>query len=109
MLKYRWKVQPKPTGRFASFERRGWPEVLVGDVMIAYIRCEDDYIPHLVRLGLHKPLKLMIRCRRELTKNNNCPWTFYKFKTEFATLPEAKKALSDFIEKYPDHDFVIGT
>lgn len=109
MIKYRWKVQPKPTGRFSAFEHRGWPEALAGDqdTIIAHISCDDDYSPHAVKYGTHKPLTIRVRCAREATKEDPCKWQWRKLKGEYVMLAEAKLAFARFMEQHPDHDFAL--
>jgi hypothetical protein len=109
MLKYRWKLPPAPTGRYRSFEKRGWPDAMVGDTCIASIHCEDNYVPRAVKVGKHKPLTISVRCEREVTAENRCKWRWRKLKGEFLTLADAKLAFAQFIEKYPEHNFVLDS
>lgn len=74
-MKYKWKVDPPPIGRYRSFERRGWPTAYYCDEnesCAAWIMCEDKYCPADVKTGKHKPLKLHVA---DYSKpDGNCPY-----------------------------------
>jgi hypothetical protein len=57
-----WHVAPVPTGRYRSFERRGWPTANYGKhgLIAASISCDDEYYPSDVREGKHAPLTVRI-------------------------------------------------
>lgn len=41
-----WRVQPKPTGRYRSFQKRGWPQAFLNDAegsLIAALHADEDY------------------------------------------------------------------
>lgn len=60
-MKTKWKVQEAPTGRYKSFERRGWPQLLYEDgKLAASIQCDDDYSFARARIGKHAPLTVLI-------------------------------------------------
>lgn len=60
-IKIKWKVDPAPTGRYRSFEKRGWPRAEYDDGQLAAsIICESDYIPRNVKEGKHADLKIII-------------------------------------------------
>jgi len=95
-MKVKWKVDPKETGRYASFFKRNWPSAYYADGQYcAGIVCADDYSPHRARTGQHEPLKLTIRdySKPELTN--------VTAKARYATLEEAKAALLPILEKHP--------
>jgi hypothetical protein len=41
--KLKWRVQPAPTGRYRSFERRGWPEAQIDGVIVAMLEAPENY------------------------------------------------------------------
>lgn len=101
MIKYKWKVQSEPTGRYRSFDKRGWPEAVTpeGDTL-AVLHCDDDYVPSLAKSGNHRPITIRIRIASETGS-----WRWGKLKGEWPSLKEAKKAFKSFLVKYPNHDF----
>jgi maltose-binding protein MalE len=106
MVKYKWKVEPKPTGRYSSFDRRGWPsaETPSGEA-IAILSCATEYIPSLVKSGKHEPITMRIRIR---SQKNPTTWIWAKFTEQFATLPDAKNALQRYLQAHPEHDFLFS-
>ena len=98
-MKFKWRVDPEPTGRYRSFDTRAWPSAVYDNdqqTTCAMIQCDDEYTPERARTGNHAPLKLCIADHRE-TKFN---WMVAK--NTFATLKEAKAALTDIIARHPE-------
>lgn len=101
-LKLKWKVQEAPTGRFRSFERRGWPMAEFPDgSMAAMISCDDDYIPRDVREGKHSELTLHLADYRDKGPEA-AKWCWVKVTQKFKTLNEAKAAAPRVYEKHPE-------
>jgi hypothetical protein len=96
-----WRVSLAPTGRYRSFERRGWPTARYEkpDLIAAAISCEDEYYPRDVRGGKHAPLT--VRIADYGTPNGNCLWSWRKLKGTFATLDEAKSAFARVLAALP--------
>jgi len=97
-IKHKWNVSDEPTGRYRSFEKRMWPMARYenGEVAAA-IYCLDSYIPVDAKTGRHDELTVTI------ADHSVSPWRWRTLKARFATLDEAKKAVKDFIEKYPHY------
>ena len=93
-MKLKWKVQPEPTGRYRSFEHRGWPqaELSNGDT-VAIITCDDSYVPALAKAGHHKPLKVRV------ADYSRTPGQWYVLKERFETLDKAKKGVVAFLNE----------
>ena len=91
--KIKWQVSPVPTGRYSSFDRRGWPTACYDDVefgdVCAFIQCDDEYRPTNVKTGNHAELTLIIA---DYSKEGNS-WGRVKSTKKYATLKEAKEAL----------------
>lgn len=108
MVKLYWKVQPEPTGRYRSFEHRGWPCAYydkscgqdVGSKPAAFLYCEDDYRPSDVRLGNHKEIKVSILHHTHPERGNS--WKVFYLRKRAATLDEAKQMVQEFLEKNPE-------
>lgn len=102
MIKYKWKVQPEPTGRYRSFDKRGWPEAVTPDgEHLATMHCDDDYTPMFVKKGQHRPIHIRVRIATDTG------WRWGRLKGEWATIEETKEAFARFLEKYPNHDFAL--
>lgn len=95
-MKLKWKVQPTPTGRYHSFNRRGWPEAFLHDQLIAAFECVDDYYPPSVKAGHHQELKVRIYNYTEGPQKRS---THY-LKQRAKTLEEGKLLVAAFFEKY---------
>lgn len=94
----KWRVQEAPTGRYRSFERRGWPIAYYADGSIAaQIKCEDDYKPRSIETGDHRLLKVNFT---DYSVEGR-PWR--RLKIEFKTLDDAKLAFENFIKHNPKY------
>lgn len=98
-MKLKWKVQPKPTGRYASFQYRGWPELYSpGGSILARIHCSHVAYSHRVaKQADHDPLTVYVyHCQN---RPNLSDW----LGSRFATLSEAKAAAEAFFAEHPDY------
>lgn len=97
-MKYAWKVQPPLTGRFRSFEQRGWPEAWyeTGDIAAAVFCGTEDYSPAKARDGGHGPLAVRV------ADHSAASFIWRRLKGEFATLDEAKKAVASCLAAHPE-------
>lgn len=60
-MKLTWRVAPKPTGRYRSFEQRGWPTGYYPNGRPAVmLGCEDAYRPRVAQEGNHQPITVYI-------------------------------------------------
>lgn len=86
-----WRVQSEPTGKYRSFDKRGWPDARYRDGRIAaaiYCTCPtDDYSARTIREGSHAPLKVRV------ADYSVAPWRWRQLSGTFATLDEAKAGL----------------
>ena len=103
--KIRWKVDSAPTGRYRSFDRRGWPsaEYANGDIA-AMIQCPDEYIPSNVKEGKHAPLTVLVADWNRNAEERKAKGAFgwRKLKGTFATLKEAQAATAKIIDEHPE-------
>ncbi len=98
-LKLKWKVDPIPTGPFASFQQRGWPTAYYpgkDEKPAARIDCSDSYVPTNARAGQHDELKVGI------ADYTVTPWKWRTLKQRCKTLSEAKRLALHFLTKYPE-------
>ncbi len=96
-MKYKWKVQEALTGRYKSFEKRGFPEAWYenGDIA-ALMSSESDYDPRDVKLGEYKPITLRI------ADHSIKPWKWRKITGEYKTIQDAKDAFERILIKHPE-------
>lgn len=104
-IKLKWRVQPEPTGRYRSFDHRGWPSADYPNGQgAASIHCEDDYsakrakgeLPHTelsVWIAFHHP-------KSEWPLKGGFTWR--TLKARFAILAQAKEAAQAFIDSHPE-------
>jgi len=97
-MKYKWHVQSAPTGRYRSFERRGFPSAEYEDRnMAAFIGSVEDweYIPSQKQ---YKSLEL------RFADHSVTPWKWRKLVKRFSTIQEAKDAFARFIKNHPEFE-----
>lgn len=103
-MKLIWRVAPEPTGRYRSFDRRGWPSAHYKgpkENVAAQILCPHDYRPSDVREGRHAELKIGIAFWRDHTNGRQTfDWKYLVRRAK--TLDEAKKLAEDFITRHPE-------
>jgi len=95
-MKIKWKVNPKPTGQFRSFEERGWPYAIVNNQIVAEIVCKDDYWPKAVKSGDHAELKILVYDYSGLSRE--C----YSLTKRAQTLDEVKARVEKYFTAKPE-------
>jgi hypothetical protein len=98
--KIHWRVADAPTGRYRSFQKRGWPMGWSDKNQtraIATILCEDSYAPEKARSGEHAELSVRLAIRKEEEKN----WQWRRLVTRFTTLDAAKAAAQAYYDANP--------
>jgi hypothetical protein len=101
-LKLVWRVEPRPTGRDASFQTRGWPSAELEDGTAAVsLHCADEYVPADVRAGRHGPITIKVADRRPETIAEKGAWIWRTLKRKAATLDEAKAIVAEFMTANP--------
>lgn len=101
-MKLKWKVGEKPTGRYRSFAKRGWPtaEYPCGKPA-AFLRCDDSYTPSNLALGNHSPITVHL-CHHQHPKRGNS-WAVMRSKITFETLRDAKDYVQSFVDSHPEY------
>lgn len=102
-MKVVWRVDPPPTGRYRSFERRAWPQASYGKdgKPAAFLDSTDEYEPSKVRTGEHAPISITI-CHHQHPNRGNS-WALLKLKATAKTLAEAKSMVAQLIAKHPEY------
>lgn len=100
MIKLTWKVDPKPTGRYASFQNRSWPMAEVRGHAVIQISCADQYEPWRVRTGEHAELTVMLAQWRDRPGDSKT-FDWRRLKRRARTLDEAKELARQFLEANP--------
>lgn len=100
MVQVKWKVAEAPTGRYRSFEKRGWPSASFksNDRPAIAIYCADSYTPANVKEGRHA--ELMVNIADYSVEGQGFKWR--TLKARFKTLDEAKAAGIRALEAHPD-------
>lgn len=103
-----WRVQSAPTGKYRSFERRGWPHAYYEDgAPAAMITCDrDEYVPSRVKTGEHAPLRVHIadhsvrrgKSPEEAAKYPGFIWR--RLTGQCKTLDEAKALAEQALDKF---------
>ena len=98
MIKLKWKVSEKPTGRYRSFSRRSWPDAWYenGDIAASII-CESEYVLANVKIGNHKALRIRI------ADHAMKPWLWRTLMQRAHTLKEAKELVKEFLNEHPSY------
>ena len=100
-MKIKWKVSEKPSGNFASFELRQWPEAeFENGSPAAEIRCLDEYVPELARIGKHLELKVIVACWG-INEDGIETFKWKTLKQPARTLKEAKELVNLFFYNHP--------
>lgn len=100
----KWKVQPAPTGPYASFHPRGWPMGYHPNGAAAVLlTCETEYVPLLVRTGRHEPITVRVaEWHSPEERKAKGGFTWRKLKGTCATLEEAKACAQAFYDRHRD-------
>ena len=96
-LKLKWKIADKPTGRYAGFEKRGWPSAEFEDGRTAVqITCKSDYCIKSAKSGNHDELSVRV------ADYSVTPWKWRLMTQTFATLESAKAGAVELFNKRPE-------
>lgn len=100
MSKLIWRVDPKPTGSYRSFQRRNWPAAhwRGSEQPAARILCEDDYHPTRARTGDHSELVIHVAVP---TTDGKFEWR--KLKRTAQGLNEAKALAAEYFIRNKEH------
>lgn len=101
MRKLTWQIQAAPTGRYRSFEHRGWPTAYYKDQTIIHLACEDEYVPRNVRSGKHAEIIIRVADRSNPSEAKGT-FTWRRLKQRAKTLTEAKDIAQKFFNEHPE-------
>jgi len=101
MAKLVWRVQPAPTGKYRSFQKRGWPTACYKgtETPAAFLWCEDDYHPARVREGQHREITITVLHHNH--PENPRSWKQFALKAKSETLEGAKMLAQQFLDVHP--------
>lgn len=97
-IKIKWLVQPKPTGRYKSFAKRGWPQAWYGEDLVAAIHADEDYRPAIAGGLLCPALRVVVydyRRGAQLRKSA-------QLKNRACSVDDAKRLVASFYKAHPD-------
>lgn len=93
-IKLKWLVCPEPTGRFRSFETRGFPTADYPEGQTAArIVCSESYMPSVHKDATNLHLELHVACY----ENGTFKWR--RLNKRACSIAEAKQIISHFINK----------
>ena len=95
----KWRVPPKPTGKFRSFQRRGWPHADFNEApnrVAVQINCKDDYNAYRVKTAKHEELTVFIAAYDDAGN-----WKWRKANQTCTALGEAKALAERLYAKFP--------
>ena len=100
-IKLKWQVAPAPTGRYRSFEKRGWPsaDYETGQPAIT-LYCDTGYSASAAKSGEHGEITVAIAVWRE-REGLSPTFDWRRLKARFSTLQAAKEAAELFIGRNP--------
>ena len=97
MPKIKWKVDPASTGKYRSFDKRGWPTAFYqneDENVCAFISCTDEYYPPNVKTGKHDPLYV-----RVFDYENK---KYRKYTRPFSSINEVKEWVLELLKRNPN-------
>jgi len=102
-MKLKWRVSPKPSGRYRGFDVRGWPDADFTDGnTAASIECSEEYYPSIAKSGEHSELTIRVAAWGYDKKPGGSAFTWLTLKKRAKTLKEAKELAAAFFDKYPE-------
>lgn len=104
-MKIVWKVQPRTTGQWRSFQQRGWPEAWYNDCLIAIIMADEPYHPKLRHPLLCPELTIRVFDYRLGPQGR----VMKTLKRRAVNLEQAKNLVKHFFHKHGEHhDWLPG-
>ena len=101
----RWRVDPVPTGRYRSFQTRGWPTGEYPDGRAAAsLHCDDEYTPARARGEQpHGPIKVRVaQWFSPEERGERAAFEWRTVKRRAATLEEAKALAVRVLRQHPE-------
>ena len=105
MSKIAWRVQPKPTGAYRSFRKRGWPYGYKGNEngpLLFTFHCEDEYTPARARgQQPHAPIRVRVAMLpTEADGDDPGAFVWKQLNRTFDTYRHAKQAAEKFYKSH---------
>lgn len=93
----KWRVDPEPTGRYCSFQKRGFPSAdYPGERPAADIRCKESYVPSLHKDATNLELELFV-AQYYVGEAGNETFKWRRLKKRASSIKEAKEILAEFV------------
>jgi hypothetical protein len=98
-------VADVPTGRYRSFDKRGWPMGYLHDEPVAALYCKDEYVPRKVQAEDHGPIKICVAQHfapgtPERKEHGGFRWLTLKRRAR--SLLEAKQLAHEILSDHPE-------
>jgi hypothetical protein len=103
-IKLKWRVMERPTGRYGSFQKRGWPIADYTDGRIAVqLRCEHEYTPQRARAVDGLVLTVIVADWSSPSNTRTGEgFTWRTLKQRAVSLTEAKLLAARFLNAHPE-------
>jgi len=100
MSKLVWRVDPKPTGPYRSFQHRNWPAAHWhgSEQPAARIVCDVPYHPTIARTGHHPELRV-----RVAVPTGDGKWEWRQLLKRAKNLGEAKAFAAEYFIQHKDY------
>ncbi len=99
-----WRASVAPSGRYRSFQFRGWPSAYYNTAderPCAQLVCKDDYRPARVKTGEHGELRILVADHHP-TEPGAGAFVWRTIPRRAATLAEAKMIVKHYIDNHPE-------
>lgn len=106
MAKLKWRVSPKPTGRYKSFVNRAWPSATVGDDhMAVQLDGKKDGLHVSYRSAIAETTEITIRVacyQKPANRPMHGKFRWFTMRQTATGLKAAKRLAQEIVDKHPE-------
>lgn len=105
-INLKWRVEPEPTGRYASFQTRAFPSAeYPGERPAAYIKCKESYVPSTHKNATDLELELCV-AQYYMGETGHETFRWRRLVKRASSIKEAKEILAEFVNG-PQRNYVV--